>query len=60
MLQDINSFFFCLLFDLCFEFSLLQFVMFYACALDPVNCGEEFATNLVEIFVYDANLTCLR
>ncbi|KAM5547044.1 RNA polymerase I-specific transcription initiation factor RRN3 [Rosa sericea] len=38
----------------------VQFVMFYACALDPVNCGEEFATNLVEIFVYDANLTCLR
>ncbi|KAL6220829.1 hypothetical protein ACLB2K_008583 [Fragaria x ananassa] len=38
----------------------VQFVMFYACALDPVNCGEEFATNLVEIFVYDANLTSLR
>ncbi|XP_050375654.1 uncharacterized protein LOC126792884 [Argentina anserina] len=38
----------------------VQFVMFYACALDPVNCGEEFATNLVEIFVHNANQTSLR
>ncbi|KAF5469558.1 hypothetical protein F2P56_013622 [Juglans regia] len=28
-----------------------QFVMFYACALDPENCGVRFATLLVDIFV---------
>ncbi|XP_030535855.1 RNA polymerase I-specific transcription initiation factor rrn3 isoform X2 [Rhodamnia argentea] len=28
-----------------------QFVMFYACALDPENCGVRFARMLVDIFV---------
>ncbi|KAE8655669.1 G-type lectin S-receptor-like serine/threonine-protein kinase RLK1-like [Hibiscus syriacus] len=28
-----------------------QFVIFYACALDPENCGKRFATLLVELFV---------
>ncbi|KAL5820962.1 hypothetical protein ACOSQ3_022844 [Xanthoceras sorbifolium] len=28
-----------------------QFVMFYACALDPENCGLRFATMLADIFV---------
>ncbi|KAL4309247.1 hypothetical protein GQ457_01G039440 [Hibiscus cannabinus] len=28
-----------------------QFVIFYACALDPENCGMRFATVLVELFV---------
>lgn len=27
-----------------------QFVMFYACSLDPENCGERFATRLADIF----------
>lgn len=27
-----------------------QFVMFYACSLDPVNCGKRFANVLVDIF----------
>ncbi|KAJ6808107.1 RNA polymerase I-specific transcription initiation factor RRN3-like [Iris pallida] len=28
-----------------------QFVMFYACSLDPENCGQEFAYRLTDIFV---------
>ncbi|XP_042063422.1 RNA polymerase I-specific transcription initiation factor RRN3-like [Salvia splendens] len=28
-----------------------QFVMFYACSLDPENCGKLFADALVDIFV---------
>ncbi|XP_024033749.1 RNA polymerase I-specific transcription initiation factor RRN3 isoform X3 [Citrus clementina] len=28
-----------------------QFVMFYACALDPENCGLRFATMLADVFV---------
>ncbi|XP_022897900.1 RNA polymerase I-specific transcription initiation factor RRN3-like [Olea europaea var. sylvestris] len=28
-----------------------QFVMFYACSLDPENCGKMFASTLVDIFV---------
>ncbi|KAL2534336.1 RNA polymerase I specific transcription initiation factor RRN3 protein [Abeliophyllum distichum] len=28
-----------------------QFVMFYACSLDPENCGKIFASTLLEIFV---------
>ncbi|GMI86134.1 hypothetical protein like AT2G34750 [Hibiscus trionum] len=31
-----------------------QFVIFYACALDPENCGMSFATMLVELFVQDS------
>lgn len=27
-----------------------QFVIFYACSLDPVNCGTRFAESLAEIF----------
>ncbi|KAM7523936.1 hypothetical protein LguiA_013838 [Lonicera macranthoides] len=27
-----------------------QFVMFYACSLDPENCGERFASRLADIF----------
>ncbi|XP_057997296.1 uncharacterized protein LOC110645367 isoform X2 [Hevea brasiliensis] len=32
-----------------------QFVMFYACALDPENCGVKFATMLVDRFVFGDN-----
>ncbi|XP_010540653.1 PREDICTED: RNA polymerase I-specific transcription initiation factor RRN3 [Tarenaya hassleriana] len=28
-----------------------QFVMFYACSLDPENCGEKFACKLADIFL---------
>lgn len=35
----------------CFCFSVLQFVMFYACALDPENCGVRFARLHADIFV---------
>ncbi|OMO94659.1 RNA polymerase I specific transcription initiation factor RRN3 [Corchorus olitorius] len=31
-----------------------QFVMFYACALDPENCGVRFATVLADLFVQDS------
>ncbi|KAF5745539.1 RNA polymerase I-specific transcription initiation factor rrn3 [Tripterygium wilfordii] len=31
-----------------------QFVMFYACALDPENCGIRFAMTLADIFILDA------
>ncbi|XP_057970224.1 uncharacterized protein LOC131159371 [Malania oleifera] len=31
-----------------------QFVMFYACSLDPENCGVRFASTLADIFVYSA------
>nr|XP_043607522.1 RNA polymerase I-specific transcription initiation factor rrn3 [Erigeron canadensis] len=27
-----------------------QFVMFYACSLDPVDCGTQFVSKLLEIF----------
>ncbi|XP_061362183.1 uncharacterized protein LOC133305934 [Gastrolobium bilobum] len=32
-----------------------QFVMFYACALDPEGCGVKFAMALVEMFVCDVD-----
>ncbi|KAJ7971918.1 RNA polymerase I-specific transcription initiation factor RRN3 [Quillaja saponaria] len=32
-----------------------QFVMFYACALDPEECGVKFAMMLVDMFVSDVN-----
>jgi hypothetical protein len=32
------------------DFVLLQFVMFYACALDPERCGVNFAMVLTEMF----------
>ncbi|KAF2322865.1 hypothetical protein GH714_031487 [Hevea brasiliensis] len=32
-----------------------QFVMFYACALDPENCGVKFAIMLVDRFVFGDN-----
>ncbi|XP_014516726.1 RNA polymerase I-specific transcription initiation factor RRN3-like [Vigna radiata var. radiata] len=32
-----------------------QFVMFYACALDPEGCGVKFAMVLADIFVSDVN-----
>ncbi|EEF37967.1 transcription initiation factor ia, putative [Ricinus communis] len=32
-----------------------QFVMFYACALDPENCGVEFAERLRDRFTYGEN-----
>ncbi|KAG9137026.1 hypothetical protein Leryth_013866 [Lithospermum erythrorhizon] len=28
-----------------------QFVMFYACSLDPENCGKKFATMLLDVFM---------
>jgi RNA polymerase I-specific transcription initiation factor RRN3 len=30
-----------------------QFVMFYACSLDPENCGERFVSRLADIFAVD-------
>lgn len=35
--------------NLCFIF--LQFVIFYACSLDPENCGIRFAEFLADIFI---------
>ncbi|XWS45663.1 hypothetical protein CRYUN_Cryun15aG0155600 [Craigia yunnanensis] len=32
-----------------------QFVIFYACALDPENCGMRFATMLADLFVQDSH-----
>ncbi|XWS33975.1 hypothetical protein CRYUN_Cryun22dG0128300 [Craigia yunnanensis] len=32
-----------------------QFVIFYACALDPENCGMKFATMLADLFVQDSH-----
>ncbi|XVF18174.1 hypothetical protein REPUB_Repub10bG0189400 [Reevesia pubescens] len=32
-----------------------QFVIFYACALDPENCGIRFATMLTDLFVQDSH-----
>ncbi|CAK7355499.1 unnamed protein product [Dovyalis caffra] len=32
-----------------------QFVIFYACALDPENCGVKFAQTLVDTFFSDCN-----
>ncbi|KAK7277064.1 hypothetical protein RIF29_18213 [Crotalaria pallida] len=37
-----------------------QFVMFYACALDPEECGLKFATVLLEMFVSDVNPSSTR
>ncbi|CAI9117203.1 OLC1v1018549C1 [Oldenlandia corymbosa var. corymbosa] len=33
------------------ESRFAQFVIFYACSLDPENCGEQFAFSLLEIFL---------
>ena len=30
----------------------LQFLMFYACSLDPENCGVKFAVKLMDIGIY--------
>ncbi|XP_027920170.1 RNA polymerase I-specific transcription initiation factor RRN3-like isoform X2 [Vigna unguiculata] len=32
-----------------------QFVMFYACALDPEGCGVKYAMVLADVFSYDVN-----
>lgn len=32
---------------------ILQFVMFYACALDPGECGVKFAMVLANMFIYE-------
>lgn len=37
-----------------------QFVMFYACSLDPENCGARFATLLTDIFVSNLYAPLLR
>ncbi|XVE63194.1 hypothetical protein DITRI_Ditri07aG0000100 [Diplodiscus trichospermus] len=37
-----------------------QFVIFYACALDPENCGMRFATMLADLFVQDSHLQPTR
>lgn len=37
------------------DFILLQFVMFYACALDPEGCGLKFAMVLADMFGCDFN-----
>lgn len=34
---------------------LSQFVMFYACALDPEGCGVKFAMVLADMFASDLN-----
>ncbi|XP_010460863.1 PREDICTED: RNA polymerase I-specific transcription initiation factor RRN3-like isoform X1 [Camelina sativa] len=31
--------------------NFLQFLMFYACSLDPENCGVKFASKLLEIYL---------
>ncbi|RVW78900.1 hypothetical protein CK203_043150 [Vitis vinifera] len=35
----------------CIQVKFAQFVMFYACALDPENCGVRFARMLADFFV---------
>ncbi|CAI9117222.1 OLC1v1018571C1 [Oldenlandia corymbosa var. corymbosa] len=35
-----------------------QFVIFYACSLDPENCGQQFAITLLEIFLGNPYLQC--
>ncbi|WRX10729.1 RNA polymerase I specific transcription initiation factor RRN3 - like 1 [Theobroma cacao] len=37
-----------------------QFVMFYACALDPDYCGMRFATMLADLFVQDSHPQPIR
>lgn len=37
-----------------------QFVMFYACALDPENCGVRFANMLADTFISNAHPRLLR
>ncbi|KAL1559550.1 RNA polymerase I-specific transcription initiation factor RRN3-like [Salvia divinorum] len=32
-----------------------QFIMFYACSLDPENCGKMFASTLIDIYVSGLN-----
>jgi len=39
---------------------LFQFVMFYACALDPEGCGVKFAMVLADMFGCDVNPTITR
>ncbi|CAN6996128.1 unnamed protein product [Brassica rapa subsp. trilocularis] len=34
----------------------LQFLMFYACSLDPENCGVKFAIKLMDIFLFSNKL----
>ena len=38
------------MFRLTFSF-ILQFLMFYACSLDPENCGVKFGSKLLDIFL---------
>ena len=44
-------------FDVCIASASisLQFVMFYACALDPEICGMKFAMVLVDMCISDVN-----
>ncbi|XLS44412.1 hypothetical protein HN51_001277 [Arachis hypogaea] len=37
---------------------LFQFVVFYACALDPEDCGEKFAMVLVHFFLFPFFHSC--
>ncbi|KAF4358779.1 hypothetical protein F8388_022546 [Cannabis sativa] len=37
-----------------------QFIMFYACALDPENCGSRFTKMLLDIFVCNTHPPILR
>ncbi|KAL0721093.1 hypothetical protein Bca4012_035692 [Brassica carinata] len=34
-----------------YKTKVLQFVMFYACSLDPENCGVKFASKLMDVFL---------
>lgn len=36
-------------------FTCLQFVVFYACSLDPENCAMKFATFLADVFMCRTN-----
>lgn len=48
----IYFFYLCTLLEMnCSGFYSLQFVMFYACALDPEECGVKFATVLADMFI---------
>lgn len=37
-----------------------QFILFYACALDPEKCGVRYATKLADIFVCSSNPSMTR
>ncbi|GFY95767.1 RNA polymerase I specific transcription initiation factor RRN3 protein [Actinidia rufa] len=38
-----------------YKLKFSQFIMFYACSLDPENCGMRFANTLADIFMHRAS-----